>query len=59
MINTLRLDEKDGITTLELTIEPYQATTEERNTFNANTQNVKMGFEGTFTQLTNFLKSKS
>ena len=26
--------------------------------FNANTQNVKMGFEGTFTQLTNFLKSR-
>ena len=55
MLNTLTFTENEGKTVLKMTIEPFEASPEEIDTFSKNTENVRMGFQGTFAQLQDFL----
>jgi len=48
-------EEKDGKTTVTVQWEPYEATDEERRTFNEGHDSMTMGFTGTFDQLEAYL----
>jgi uncharacterized protein YndB with AHSA1/START domain len=55
MLNSMRLTEQDGNTTLTLVSNPINATEEERNTFQAGHKSMQGGFTGTFDQLAEYL----
>lgn len=56
--NTIMFEENNGTTTLSLKGSPINASQEEQETFEANFENVRMGFTGTFDQLVNFLSKQ-
>ncbi len=55
ILNTITLDEHDGVTTLTLTAQPVNATEEEAKTFYQFAESMQNGFGGTFNQLANYL----
>ena len=54
----ITLTEKEGITTLLMQSEPYNASEAEINTFVAIYEGMEQGFGGTFSQLENYLKTR-
>lgn len=56
ILNTITLSESNGLTTLTLVSEPYNASGNETATFNAIKESMVQGFTGTFDQLENYLK---
>jgi uncharacterized protein YndB with AHSA1/START domain len=55
VLNTTLLTEQDGKTTLTMRSIPINATEEERRTFAAGHDSMRMGFGGTFDQLATYL----
>jgi uncharacterized protein YndB with AHSA1/START domain len=56
ILNTLKLTEKAGKTTLDLRGSPINATEAERKTFEGMRNSLRQGFTGTFDQLETYLK---
>ena len=56
MLNTLTLEEENGLTTLTLVSEPWNATESEKSAFNSIYENMQQGFGGTLNQLEAYLK---
>jgi hypothetical protein len=53
------LTEKNGLTTLHLHSEPFNASESEYKTFASIFEGMKQGFDGTFNQLDQYLKTLS
>jgi len=56
VLNTLTLEEENGLTTLTLVSEPWNATESEKSAFNSIYENMQQGFGGTLNQLEAYLK---
>jgi uncharacterized protein YndB with AHSA1/START domain len=59
MLSTATFEEQDGKTRITLRWIPINATDEERKTFNAGHESMKMGWTGTFDQLAEYLTKAS
>jgi uncharacterized protein YndB with AHSA1/START domain len=57
ILNDITLTEENGITTLHLRSEPFNASEAEINCFNSITESMEQGFGGTFKQLADYLHS--
>ena len=55
MLSTTTLEEKDGKTTITITWSPLNPTPDEQKTFDSSLDGMKMGWSGTFEQLTAYL----
>ena len=55
MVSTTTLAEQDGKTTVTLGWSPLNPTPEDRETFDTNHENMRMGWAGTFDQLAAYL----
>jgi len=58
MLSTTTLTEENGKTTVTVCWEPFNATAEERMTFDSNHETMKMGWGGTFDQLADYLSKR-